>query len=462
MYTDAAKLKEYSKKINAHFGGQDVVKPYNDTRNKIGVPSITGKVEGGIVGITALMKKIFGVRTTVTQLSGEAAKKVSGKFDSFQVDVKPGSGFYFRSIIGSSGSLTEKDLTPNKLNLAGKTVKKNDIVTEVEAALLNLATELPMEILDLGIELTNIAKGKGTTLQVTPHMVKLLESISSSDLKKFGKNFGETVLAIWCLHNKPHAESVFFPQDEANALADFVVNFSKQSKIPPLNVSAKFEGGANASLNSIMPKGAKAPESATDKEKAAFDAIMAIAYDKIIDGIINAEKILKPPEYTAIKSMMGSGVSVTLDSISKVVEDAMTDAGITTSTNWDSPDGKKKYENFLKIMDPFYKTIPGASKGKPAIKSMKQIAALGRGKYYHPVAYAMTVALASRFNDNVEFSSVLDKAATSIKAEQIYLDFNARNITVKVKQFSKSKFKFAAGAIAYSADNVRMKVEMIK
>lgn len=462
MYTDAAKLKEYSKTINAHFGGQEVVKPYNDTRNKIGVPSITGKIEGGLVGITALMKKIFGKTTTVEQLSGEMAKKVSGKFDSFQVNVKAGTGFYFRSIIGSTGSLTEKDLTPNKLNLGGKTIKKNDIITEAEAGLINLATELPMEIIDLGIEISHIAKEKGTTLKVTPHMVKLLESISSTDLKKFGKNYGETVLAIWCMYNKPNAESVFFPEDEANALADFVINFTKQSKIPPLNISAKFEGGANASLNSIIPKGATPPASATDKEKKAFNAIMAIAYDKIIDGILNAEKILETPEYKAIKSMMGAGKAFTLENISKVVEDALDSAGITKNTNWDSPDGKKKHENFLKIMDPFYKTIPGAGAGKPALKSMKQIVALGSGKYYHPVAYAMTVALAARFNSNVEFSSVLDKAATSIKAEQIYLDFNTRNISVKVKEFSKSKFKFAAGAIAYSADNVRMKVEMVK
>lgn len=461
MYTDSAKLKEYSKVINAHFG-RDVVVPYNDKRNKIGVPSITGKVEGGLQGITALMKKIFGAKARVDQLSGELAKKVSGKFDSFQVDVTPGSGFYFRSIIGSTGSLTEKDLTPNKLNLGGKTIKKNDMITEAEAGLLNLANDLPLEILDLGVEIANIAKEKGTTLKVTPHMVKLLESISASDVKKFGKNYGETVLAIWCLHNKPNAESVFFPEDEANALADFVINFTKQSKIPPLNISAKFEGGANASLNSIIPKGATAPASATDKEKKAFDAIMAIAYDKIIDGIMNAESILQPPEYKAIKSMIGTGSQFTLDNISKVVERAMLDAGITTSTNWDSPDGKKKHENFLKIMDPFYKTIPGTGGGKPALKSMKQIAALGKGKYYHPVTYAMTVALAARFNSNVEFSSVLDKAATSIKAEQIYLDFNTKNISVKVKEFSKSKFKFAAGAIAYSSDNVRMKVEMVK
>ena len=56
MYTDKAKLREYSKTINDYYG-RPVVAPYNDDRNKLGVPSITGKIEGGLQGITVLMKR---------------------------------------------------------------------------------------------------------------------------------------------------------------------------------------------------------------------------------------------------------------------------------------------------------------------------------------------------------------------------------------------------------------------
>lgn len=462
MYTDATNLKNCAKTINDHFGA-DIVKYYSDTRNPNSLPSITGKIEGGLEGFSTLMKKVFGANVKVEQLSGDLARKVSGKYDSFSVTISRTAGFYFRSIIGDRGSLTDKDLTPNKLGLNGKTITKRDAETIIEAGLLNIADEIPMEVFSLAQELIYLAAGSGTTIRTTKEITKLLGSISATDLKKFGKNYGEVILAVWCLNNKTHAESVYFPEEENNPLADFVVNFTKASKIPPLNVSAKFEGGANASLKSIMPENSTPPKSATDVEVKAYKAIMAVAYDKVVDGLLNAEAILDTPEYKAIKKMVGGGTP-TLQNISKAVEKALHESGIDATGKWDktSPATKAKYDSYLKKMEPFYSKIPGKSGGRPSIDTMPKIAGLGSGKYYHPVMYAFSVALADHFNNNVEFSSVLDKAATSIKAEQIYLDIGAQNITVKVKEFAKSKFEFAAGAFAYSSDNVRMKVKMLK
>ncbi len=111
-------------------------------------------------------------------------------------------------------------------------------------------------------------------------------------------------------------------------------------------------------------------------------------------------------------------------------------------------------------MDPFYSTIRGA--GFPKMDSMSQIKALGKNNYFHPILYAFSVALANRFNTMPECKTVLNKAANSIKAEQIYLEFTATGIAFKVKKFSDSTFIFAPGAFAYRSDNVRMKVKMVK
>lgn len=459
MAIDNGKIKISVKTINDHFNS-DVVKFYSDKRNPNSLPSITGKIEGNLTGIELIMRAIFGQQTKVESLSGDVARNVSGTYDSYVVQISSGNEFYFRSIIGERGVLTSKDLTPSKLGLGGVTITKRTLDAIIDSGLAN-NSDLPLGILELCRKLIDLVKKKSINITPPSKVIKLLGVISKSDLKKLGNNFGEVILSVWCLYNKPYAESIFFPKEENAPLADFIVNFTKLSKKPSLNVSAKFKGGANASLNSIMPLNSKPPVSATVVEEMAFKAIMAVAYNNIIDGLLNAEKILKTPEYLAIKKMVKTD-TVTLLAISGVVEAALKDAKIDAKTKWvpSSAETKEKYNVFLKKLEPFYDSIEGSS-GNPSIQSIPKIVGLGAGKYYHPICYSFSVALAKRFNSNIAFSSVLDKAANAIKAEQIYLDITNTSVKINVKQFATSKFEFAAGAYTYKADNVRMKVKLI-
>lgn len=451
--TEKNKLNEFVKIINTKT--KEDVQFHGARQQGFNLPSITGKIDGGIKGITAKMQKAFGPKVVVTPVTGDIAKKVSGKLDSFLVKFGVGKdewGFYFRSIVSERGSLTDKDLTPAKLRLGGKTLNKRDIVTAVTGGLE--LSSLPGNIVELAQQLLRLSTGKGTTISIDRPIKDTLTKITASDLKKFGKNYGEVVLAHWCLYNKPHAESIFFPPAEANPLADFVVNFTKQSKKPPLNVSAKFEGGANASLNSFIKKDSKPPKTADKKEILAFNAIKAVAYgSNIIQGLIDAEVLLQTKEYKIIKKMVGEK-PVTRDTIALVIETVFASLRITPEKIT-----QDQYNAFLKEMEPFYTASGG---GIPKLESLSKIAALPKKEYFHPVLYAFSVALAATFNSNADFSNVLDKAAASIKAEQIYLNISNINITIKVKVFSKSKFKFAPGAYAHAADNVRMKVAMVK
>lgn len=456
MYTDVAKLKFYAAQINKELG-LDVVKYRTPRSGGYQLPSITGKIEGGIDGFSVIVHKVFGKSAKVEKLTGDIANRISGTYDSFIVTLSNTEGFYFRSIIGERGNLTDKDLTPSKLKVDGKILTKQTFDEQIEHGLA-FNKDLPIEILHLAKELLSVCSNTGTSIKTNPQIVKLISSITSTDLKKFGKNFGEVIIAKWCLYNKKNAISVFFPEKENNPLADFIINFTPASNMPPLNISAKFKQGANASLNSIIPKGCKPPVGATDIELKAFNAIMEIAYgSSILEGLLNAEILLDTPEYKIIKKMCGGGI-VTLQSISDLVENTMTECGITKNTSW----GNDQYRAFLKKMEPFYNLIQGKGSGKLKIDSFKKILASPPGKYFHPILYAFSVALAYRFNNNIEFSSVLDKAATSIKAEQLYLDISSQTINIKLKEFEKSQFKFTAGALAYKADNTRMKVEMIK
>jgi hypothetical protein len=457
VYADVAKIKTYVLKINSHYNTHALT--YNSPRNAWNLPSITGSIPGGVAGITAIMQPVWsGKSIKVEQLSGETAKRISGQKDTFSVTIAGKEGFYFRSVVGQKGSLTDKDLTPTKLNLNGKTLTKDTYEKAIIDG-LKIQKHLPIVMIKLAQELLDLSSAKNPAIPITRSIAKLMQLITASDLQKIGKNFGEVVIANWCLYNKPNAISIFFPDEENNPLADFVVNFTLASKIPPLNVSAKFEDGANASLNSIIRKDSVPPVGATPAQEKAFNAVKAVAHDAVIDGLLNAEEILKTPEYKAIKAMCPGQVP-TLTSISAVVENALKNSGILLSGD-DTPYITSEHHiRFKEQMKPFYSTIKWG--GFPDKDSLIKIAVLGKGKYYHPVLYAFSVALAARFNTNPEFSSILNLAATSIKAEQIYLNINNATLSIKVKVFSESKFEFAAGAMTYKADNVRMKVKMLK
>jgi hypothetical protein len=298
-YTDISALKQYTQQINAHFGGEVV--QVHPPRNTFNLRSITGKIAGGKEAIELVMQKVFGKKVTVAQLSGDVATAVSGKYDSFLVTL-PNSGFYFRSVIGSTGTLHEKDLTPSKLKIIGKKLTKATFDHEVELGLLNLSndSDISLEILELLHELLLVVSIKGDSINLTDSIKKLIATISPKDIKVVGKNFGEILLAKWCLYNKTKAVSVEFPQEENAPLVDFTVNLSNKET---LNVSAKFEQGANVSISSIIPKDAVAPIGSTAEEKKAFSAIVAIVNEPILQGLISAEKILNTPEYKAIEKM---------------------------------------------------------------------------------------------------------------------------------------------------------------
>ena len=479
MYTDDKQIKAFVAIINTKaFGGEPVV-TYHKARSAYHVPSITGKIDGGIKGITAKMQTAFGKSVVIEQLTGVIAAKISGKLDSFLVKFRVGKdewGFYFRSIVSERGSLADKDLTPTKLGLGGQTLKKGDFIEVVNKGFLLAANaNLSEDILALGKALLILSQNEGTSISINKPIKNALAKILAPDLKKFGKNYGEVLLAHWCLYNKPHAESIFFPLAEANPLADFVVNFNSKSKIAPLNVSAKFEDGANASVKSILQADTKPPKGASADEEQAFNAVKAVAFGNVLQGLLDAQILLNTKEYQIIQKMYvetceklrkdkrkdkpkdACSKNITLDTIAKVIEWVFYSLDITPSAKITQP----KYKAFLTKMEPFYSLIPGQSGGRPKFTSMAKIAALPKNKYFHPVLYAFSVALSAKFNTEQKFSSVLNKAAKSIKAEQIYLDISDDAISITVKVFSASKFKFAPGAYVYAADNTRMKVKML-
>ena len=452
------KLTEYANKINTKvFNGLKIVSPYLDTRSS-DIASITGKIEGGEIAILSAMKSAFGNQVIMEKLSGVAARHISGTYDSYAINISLNEGFYFRSIITNKRSLSKKDLTPVKLNLHDKDITIDNI-DDLVIKQLN-SQSIPANILQVcyallgAIKKTSSFIGNRFNVDVEQSVMDCITSIPTADLKLIGTNFGEIIVAKWCLYNKSGAIKIRFPKGESNPLEDFTVYFKDGSE---LNVSSKFEDGANASIASFLNNETKLSNGTTE-EIQALTVLKAIAVDKIIDGLLRAEQVLNTEEYQEIQKLCGV-TNVTLNDISKLVLRTLNKAGISSKSSVITQKQSDIYKQELKS---FYDSINDA--GFPQLGSFQQIAKLSDDKKYHPILYAFSAALAKRFNQSKLYTSVLNKIAREIKAEQLYLSFepSTNKIVIHRKTFSDSSFTFAAGALAYKADNTRIKISMTR
>jgi hypothetical protein len=445
---DTRLLKDYAKKINdTVFNNVEIIKFYK--RYVYSLSSLTGKIEGGEASILDIFQKAFGNGVKIEKISGDVASKVSGTYDAFLITLPNQESLYFRSIVTSRGSLANKDLTPNKLGLDGKTFTLLELDIAVKDGLAK-QTELPANVLNLAYQLLNSVKPT-LSLDVDRQFMACINEVSSSDVKIIGKNFGEVLVAKWCLLTKPDAISVNFPRSEANPLADFSVNFRNK---PPLNISSKFEAGARASVKSFLNKNTPIPAGATTEEKTALAALLQVTDgDSIVSGLLEAERLLQTREYKGIQQLTGK-TTPTLADISDLVKRTLKELNITKNSVI-TPDQVKEFR--FKLWD-FYSDIAG---GAPRdADSLMKIEALPDNQKYHPITYAFSVALAMKFNTENIYHKILNEVAQSIKAEQIYAEFKQSGIEFKIKKFSESKFSFKAGAFTHKSDNVRMKVDM--
>lgn len=454
------KLNEYANKINTKtFNGLKIVSPYLDTRSS-DIASITGKIEGGDDAILGAMRSAFGNQVTIEKLFGSTARRISGTYDSYAINISLNEGFYFRSIITRTRSLSKKDLTPVKLNLHDKDIDINNIDNLVLAQLntQSIPTNIHQVCSNLLLAIKRVSSSTGNrfNVNVDKSVMDCITSIPTADLKLIGINFGEIIVAKWCLYNKPGAVKIRFPKEESNPLEDFTVYFNNGSQ---LNISSKFEDGANASIASFLNEETQLLNG-TIEENKALTVLKAIAIDKVIDGLLRAEQVLNTAEYKAIQTLCGvKNRSITLSDISKLVLKALLKANITSNLSSITPNQIAIYKHELKL---FYDSINNA--GFPRLESFAQIARLPNDKKYHPILYAFSAALSKRFNQSTIYTNVLNKIAREIKAEQLYLSFESptNQIVIHKKTFSDSSFTFAAGALAYRADNTRIKISMTK
>jgi hypothetical protein len=362
---------------------------------------------------------------------------ISGSFTTYELKIKskiPGANvgdkIYFVVTVKSSGIISNKELTPDKLGISGKNINKTSFITEAKTA-VNRST-LPNNIksfLDDLIEASNSPTG----IIKSEH----LESISDSDLNVIAKDFGEIAGAIWFMNQyQKKSSSIFYPSNIAAPLIDYYVTVDKVK----IAISAKANAGAPPSINAIANILRPIIYNDQNKEKAR-KTIINISDKSVVDGIVESSKQMNTEGYKWLKKNLFKNMDFSAAQCETILSKVS------------SP---KELHNLL---DPYF-TLLNRYPTERIIENIFN----NRGKRHGFILYPLGANLVEILNTMPIFREVLNDAAKSIMVSQLYMNINKRSKTVnyQVKEFSASSFKFEYNAKTDNPSNKKISFKMEK
>ena len=329
---------------------------------------------------------------------------------------KKGDKIYFINAVSAKGVLKTKQLTPNKLGLAGRKIPKRTFTSSVKASIKE--SDVPNNIKEFLEELCD------ASLKQSGHLsAQYIDAISDTDLNVIAKDFGEVSGALWFMNQfNTKADSIEYPPEEAAPLVDYYVYVGKKK----IAVSAKANEGAPPSINAIADILRTFTYSERPKE-AARKAVISISDNSTVNGIVEASKNLNTAGYAWIKKNLFSNKDFTAAECETVLK------------QFGSP------EAVLKKLEPLY-DIMGRSASLDIVKRIYNTKAQRWGILISPLGYH----LVDQLNTNETYLSVLNDAAKTIVVSQIYIKISKSTKTVSytVKEFSAASFKFEYNANA--------------
>lgn len=365
----------------------------------------------------SLLNKILPCTVTASSVS------ISGSYSTQEITIKKaipgarvGDKIYLVIARSSKGVLKTKQLTPDALGFAGKTISKNSFLKTVKSAIDK--SSAPDNIKSMLLDLMSVS-GTSNTVLKEDH----IKSISDSDVNIIAKDFGELSGAYWFMNQfNKKAGSIKYPSASNAALVDYYAMIGKDE----IAISAKANKGAPPSINAIADILRTKKYTNKDKEAARL-AIIAISDNTTVDGIVKASMELSHPGYIWLKKNLFKNKDFSAADCETVLE------------KYKSP------EELVQALTPFY-TIIKRSASLNIAKRIFDTKAKRWGTIISPLGYSLVDIL----NTNSVFLSVLNDAANSIVVSQLYISINksTKLVSYKVKEFNASVFKFEYNANA--------------
>ena len=184
--------------------------------------------------------------------------KKSGSSSFAEVKTNNGDeGFLNIGKIKKPASKNTKDFTPDKLGVKGRKFEIDDLVSEVivNLKLLKVDSKTIEFLIDCMSSVTNKNLFEGKIERFTKG-VKLSKTYSfdKDSLKKFSKNFGEILGALFVLKTDKTVKFVEFPSKINEGLYDFIAHKEIGQKIYYSSKAAEGSATALKNLNAFIPK----------------------------------------------------------------------------------------------------------------------------------------------------------------------------------------------------------------
>lgn len=396
---------------------------------------------------------------SISDLNLEEEKSISGKYKSKLIEVnkdipgilKKGDKFLILNKYTEKGTLSNKQVSPEKLGLAEKKYKST---TEFDKAVISGIEKLKVELTvrkTLKSLYENIMAGsRGNSIAYSKETKTLMDLLKPQDRQAIGKDFGEVLSLRWYVSNFPGWTEFGFSTVSNAPLVDYSVKYKDNL----VNISAKFEQGAAPSIRAILTSLDKAYPNPNNEEKRAIKIIKLLGSDSGTTShkIFNVFKELNLPGYKQLQDITKKQ-SLSLDDINNKIKESVK----ISNTKSD------RIDHFIKSFQSFYSAL-----GKDKLKTQELtsldtvFSSISYGKYYSMIVSPMGYYLISYMNSTPIFQEILNNTSRMLEVEQVYLYFTPTSIDLKKKLFSNSKYKFSYGGNLKNSDNTGIKFEMLK
>ena len=345
-------------------------------------------------------------------------RSISGSFPTYEIEllkdvgnIPKGTTCLFVNSRSTKGSVNNKEFTPDALGFAGKRYTSKQLYDKL------------CDVVKAHPKFNKVGAFMISLIESSHHNLKTLDygdSVSSSDIAKIAKDFGELTGALWLMNTK-YKGKAFFPSASNEPLIDYII----ETKTGDKKISAKAGKGAPPSINVVADALKSGEIEISNAEKKYAKIIIDISESSTIDGILSASETYNTPGYKEAKKLLKK---VTRENIEKY---------LNGYGYWN--DAKKATAKFHKSMnrsvsEMMWERIYGAKNSKVR-KDGIMISPMG----YH---------LVDELNKDRKLTDLLNKVLSSLTVEQLYLLTNGTKLEYKLVPFKDGKFVFHYNANA--------------
>tara|TARA_R110000803_G_scaffold46198_9_gene97046 strand:- start:2426 stop:3736 length:1311 start_codon:yes stop_codon:yes gene_type:complete len=314
----------------------------------------------------------------------------------------------FAGMTASGGQLFKnKELTPDSLGLAGKTLAPAQVMSFVKKA-LDKRYEKP--IADMLFRLLKHAETRKTSVDIDPSL-----NMKATDLAKISADYGEILAAIWAM-NSLRFKKVSFPTRSNEPLVDFYgVRLGIEYPI-----SVKSGGGGKVTIQNIInsiEKRAKTANSADLSKEKSLVIFKTVNEYPQKDGMIELHKVMN---------------TKSIKYLSKISKISVSKMNVKSLTAWISSYSR---EDQIELLKPWWKVN---AHGTPTKQNV-----LEGPDSYRLIGSPLGQSIYLILNDNKEIKQSLGNVARQVTLIQANVDVSNRKISFQSNYFKDAEFKFS-------------------